>query len=350
MVKEESKDWQRELEVSASSIRSQTLSGEEEARYVKRLMAILRAARLNDQYPDGRRLGATVRALDPEIHRGEYDGVQVNLDSGLPTYREFTRVQTDVSIAADQLARMGTRKALAERAANSPHEVHARQLAKYDYYDDIKNTRLISLGDMEVSLRRVDPSNNTAHFRILFDKLDVSGIFLRYHILLSQRAQVWGDRMVRLDEDTASHTEEFKALIYRFSSLDAEFVFSKLASLSGVEVERVCRGTVGPIYFGGTSAPAPFDELLGDDAEKFVAMFALDTAATDVSENRNNDPFGALFESELSRKMRPTYGQARTKYGYRVYRDRKFVVSRGLEAPLRELCEEMGTKNIIYGA
>ena len=332
----------------SGSIRSVTLSGEDEALYTRRFLAIIRAARLNNQFPDGRRLSAHVRAMDPEVHRGLYDGVRVNVDSGLPTYREWTRVQTDVSIAADQLTQLGNRAALAKRAAESEHAIHGEQLKKHDYYDEIADTPLASLGEMDVALRRTNPSTDTAHFFITFDKLDVSGIFVRYRIALAQRAQVWGQGAVRLDEETASYTEEFKSLIYKFSSLDSEFTYTKLTTLSGVTVQRISRGTVGPIYFGGFDAPEPFDELLGDDPTKFVAMFGMDTAADDISENRNNDPFGALFESELARKMRPTYARARETFGYHVYKDRKFVVSRGLEGPLREICSEMNTSNIIY--
>lgn len=325
-----------------------TLHGDEESLYIRRLLAILRAARINDQYPDGRRLAATIRAMDPAVHRGAYEGLQIHGGSGLPTYREFTRVQNDVSIAADQLNSLGRRQELAAKAAASDHAVHQRQLAKYDYYDEIKNTPLISLGDMDVSLRRVDAAKNTAHFRILFDKLDVSGIFLRYHILLSQRDEFWGDRMVRLDDETASYTEEFKTLIYRFSSVDAELIFTKLASLSGVRVERVVRGTVGPIFGAHTAVPAPLKEVIGDEDDQFVALFGLDTAATDVTAHGDNDPLADLFETELSRTMRPTYAKSRRLYDYRVHRDRKFVVSRGLEKPLRQLCAQRGTKNIIY--
>ena len=332
----------------SQTIRGETLSGVDEKRYTRRFAAIIRAARLNNHYPDGRRLSAHVRAMDPDVHRGEYDGIEINVDSGLPSYKEWTRVQTDVSIASDQLRQLGDRNHLARRAADSDHDVHRRQLAKYDYYDDIADTPLAPLGDMDVTLRRVDAANDTAYFRITFDKLDVSGIFLRYDILLSQKDQTWSNPVVEIDEETSSQTEEFQSLIYRFSSMDAEFVYAKLATVSGISVQRVSRATVGPFFFGRWDAPAPFGELLHGDPQAFVAMFAIDTAAHDIRENRNNDPFGALFESKLSKKMRSTYSRARQQFGYRVYRDRKFVVSEGLQSALRTLCEDQGTNNIVY--
>lgn len=336
-----------------SPIRAVYLEGDEESRFLRRFQGIIRAARLSNQYPDGRRIGAHAGALSPEIHRGLYKKLEINVDSGLPTYKEWTRVQTDVSIAADQLRQLGTREGLAKKAKESSHAIHAQQLNKYDYYNQIADIRLAPLGAMDIALRRIDARANEAHFYVVFDKLDVSGVFIRFQISLSQKAQVWNSAAVTLNEDTASYTDEFKSLIYKFSSLDAEFTYTKLATLPGVTVERISRGTLGPIFCAdlmqrrGITAPEPFDKLLEKETD-FVAHFGMDIAAKDVAENRNNDPFGALFESELSRKMRPTYAQARDSFGYKVYKDRKFVVSRGMEGKLREFCTQLNTQNIIY--
>ena len=330
-----------------SQIRAQLLTGDHEGRFVRRFQAIIRAARLNERYPDGRRLSAHVGAMDPRVHRGEYDGVEVNVDSGLPTYREWTRVQTDVSIATDQLRKLGDRAELARRARDSDHDVHGRQLAKYDYYHEIADTPLARLGEMDVALRHVEPRTHTAHFHVTFDKLDASGLFLRFSIDLTQCHRAWDTPVVELDDDTASHTAEFQSLIYKFSSMDAEFTFSKLEGLSGISVQRVCRATVGPFYYGFLDVPEPFDDII-DEEEAFVAMFAVDNAACDVRQTRNNDPFGELFADEMAQRMRPTYARARDQFDYRVYRDRKFVVSRGLEGALQSLCQERGTKNIVY--
>ncbi len=329
-------------------IDSQTLTGDDEEHFVDRLLAILRAARLNDHYTDPRRLGAHIRAMHPDVHRGLYDGIEVNVDSGLPTYREFTRVQTDVQIAVDQLQQLGDRATLAKRAAESDHDIHREQLHKYDYYDDIADTRLAPLGAMDVSLRRIEPDENRAHFRVVFDKLDASGIFVRYGIDLTQTAGVWDSPVVEIDQEQSSHTDEFQSLIYKFSSMDAEFTYAKLETLSGVSVQRVTRGTVGPVYDGRFGAPEPIDELVGDDPDRVVALFGLDNASNDVDEHKNNDPMGELFETELSNKMRSTYARAREQFDYRVYRDRKFVVSRGLDDPLRAICDDRNTRNIIY--
>ncbi|MFU8803528.1 MAG: hypothetical protein ACNA8W_06950 [Bradymonadaceae bacterium] len=341
------------IQTMPGGVQSRVLEADEATRYVRRFQKIIRAARLNSQYPDSRRLGGHVGAMGGDVHGGLYESLQLNASSGLPTYREWTRVQTDVTIAADQLRQLGARVQLATRAERAaPDSIHHKQLAKHDYYQSIQALPLAPLGDMQVLLRRIEPDQRRAHFHVIFDKLDVSGLFVRYTLDLAQEHSAWGRPAVVLDEETAAYTEDFKSLIYRFSSFDAEFTFAKLTALAGVSVERVIKGTVGPFYFADSSVPEPLDTLLGAadgaDSDAFVAMFALDTAARDVTENRNNDPFGSLFDTGVSAEVRHTYSRARDAYGYRVFKDRKFVVSAPHIEPLRDLCRQMGTQNIVY--
>ena len=103
---------------AAPTVPARVLAGEEEAGYVRRLREILGAARLGSHYPDGTRLSEHVGVLAPEVHRGLYPGLEVDLRSGLPTYREWTRAQTDVRVAEDQLRQLGPRGEL-ERAGAS---------------------------------------------------------------------------------------------------------------------------------------------------------------------------------------------------------------------------------------
>ena len=331
-------------------IPSTQLTGEAERTYVRRLRRILRRARLNLYYPESRAMGAHIEALSPEIHQGLYEGVEVHLTSGLPTYKEWTRVQTDVTLAADQLRQLGPRQALADKAQGvGPDSPHTRQLRKHDYYSALVGRPLAPLGDMDVSLRRVDPATNTAWFHVVLDKLDASGLFVRYAIDLSQRASAWSEPVVTLDEETAQHTEAFQSLIYKFTSLDAEFTHAKLAGIGGLEVERVAKGTVGPFYFAAEQAPPELRELLEGEGS-YLAMFALDLVALDQAEDRDNDPLDDFFTEKLSVQAQRGYEMARERHGYHRYKDRKFVVPRQLVDPLRRFCAERGTKNIIYPA
>lgn len=329
------------------AIRSTTLTDEAEARYVDRLYRILRSARLNLHYPDARKLQSHVRCLHPDVHRGLYDGVQMNLNSGLPTYREWTRVQTDVSLAAEQLQKLGSRATLEKKAA-SGEAIHEKLLKKHKYYSDIVDAQLTPLGDMEVKLRRVDHRERTAYFHVILDKLDASGLFVRYSIDLAQTDSAWSQKVVRLDEENAEHTEEFQALIYKFTSLDAEFTFAKLAGLGGLEVQKVAKGTVGPIYFAREQAPPELRGLFDGHDDAFVAMFALDMVANDIAEDRDNDPIDSIMSRSMSEEAAQAYERVRDQSDCKVFKDRKFVVPRALMSAVREYCADHGTKNIVY--
>lgn len=333
-----------------AKIPSTLLTGDAEREYIKRLLVILRRARLNLYYPDARALGSHIEGMSPRFHQGLYPGVEMNLSSGLPTYKEWTRVQTDVTLAADQLRQLGARSALEPKARAQPDSIWAKQLKKIDYYTAQNGRKLAVLGDMSVALRRIDPATQTAWFHVVLDKLDASGLFVRYAIDLSQQASAWSKPVVTLDKETASHTEEFQSLIYKFTSLDSEFTFAKLNAIGGLSVERVAKGTIGPFYFATEQAPPTLRPLLEQTPGSFIAMFALDMIAEDLTEDRDNDPLDDLLIDKLSDEGKRGYQLAREKYAYKCFKDRKFVVPRQLVAPLQEFCKEHGTKNIIYPA
>ncbi|MFC1610051.1 hypothetical protein ACFL6C_03780 [Myxococcota bacterium] len=323
------------------------LTGDAEAAYVRQVLAVLRAARLNNYYPDARRMSSHIRCLAPEIHQGLYPGVQIDTRSGLPTYREWTRVQTDCSIAAEALADIGQRPDLERRARSKPRSIYGKQLLKHHYYSVLVGQKTAPSSEIDVALRRVEPGANTAYFHVVLDKLDVSGVFVRYTIDLGQQASVWNRPMVTLTEDTAGHTEELRGLIYQFTSFDSEFMFAKLVSVGGLKVERVVKGTIGPFFFGGMRAPVPLQPILEQDGV-FVATFSLDMAACDLASDRDNDPIDDLMVESLTEGARQTYHQARDRYGYKVFKDRKFVVPRYVADAVRAFCDASGTRNIVY--
>lgn len=333
-----------------AAVRAALLTGEAEALYVDRLVRIVRAARLNLHYPDGRAMQAHLDALAPGVHGGLYEGVEVNLASGLPTYREWTRVQTDVLIAEEQLAQLGPRAALAAKAeGRAPDSIQVKQLKKHDYYSKLRARPLIALGDMSVALRRVDPALNTAWFHVVLDKLDANGLFVRYAIDLSQRSSAWNRPIVTLDAEVARHTEDFQSLIYKFTSLDAEFTFARLNTIQGISVERVSKGCVGPFYFTPEQAPPTLRALLAGHDGAFLAMCALDMVADDIAEDRDNDPLDDMFADKLAPEARAQYVEARAQLPHKCFKDRKFVVPRALVRPVQAWCEAQGTKNIVYG-
>ena len=332
-----------------AKIPSVLLTGAEELGYVKRLATLLQRARLNSHYPNSRDLIPHIQALDPRLHQGLYPGCEMDARSGLPTYREWTRVQTDVLLASDQLRQLGDREELARKARRDPQGIFGKQLKKFEYYSALEGRPLATLGDMSVALRRIDPKRNQAWFHVLLDKLDATGLFVRYTIELSQRSSAWSNPLVTLDKETAAHTEAFQSLIYKFTSLDAEFTYAKLATLDGLQIERVIKGTIGPFCFSRQMAPEALKPLF-ERPDDHLGMFSLDMVAHDIPEDRHNDPLEEVFSDKLSQEGRRGYEAARARFGYVCFKDRKFVAARAMVAGLQQLCLERGTRNIIYPA
>ncbi len=321
-------------------------------RWIRTLVAALRAARLNTHWPDVRRLADHVDALDPDVHHGLYGGVEIDPRSGLPSYRDLTRVVTDRAIADDALGFMGEAHQVEARAAARPQTVHGRQLLKHRYYSALHGRRLAPLGDLHVALRRIDLDTRTAHFNVVLDKLDASGLYVRYSVDMAQQDDTWDRPLVGLDDEHAQHTEALRATIYRSSSMDAELTFVKLAAEPQLTVERVVKGTVGPIWMGCCKearqvAPPSLQPLLADQ-DAFVAGFGLDMAAVDLAADRDNDPLERLLADRLSEQARAEYQAARRRYGFKVFKDRKLVVPRALQAQVRGWCAERGTRNVVY--
>jgi hypothetical protein len=327
--------------------RVHTLDPGEEAAYVTRTCAALAAARLNAHYPQARAASAHLRCMSAAVHGGLYGPLQLDLRSGLPTYREWIRVATDAGLAESALAELPAEEELAARAASAPHGIHGKRWLKAAYFKALRAQPLVQIDRMSVALRRVDAPARTAYFTVVLDKLDPSGCLIRYTVELAQQDAFWRRPMVELDARSVRHSEEFQSLVFRFASVDAELTFARLAEHEHVRVERVTRGSIGPFYASSTRVPAPLDALLAEPAA-WVASFSLDIAATDLSSDGDNDPLTTSLGGSLSAEARAEYEQARGRFGYKVFRDRKFVVPGPLRGALAALCREQGTRNIVY--
>lgn len=324
-----------------------TLDDAAAEQHIALLTKALRAARLNAHYPAARELGAHIAAMAPSVRRGLYDELEVDRRTGLPTYREFTRVQTDVQIAADQLHQLGSRAVLAQKAANARNDIWAKQLDKHDYYSEIVDTTLHPLSEMRTALRRIDRDAQRASFHVELDKLDAMGVFVRYSIDIEQFRSADGLSFDVDQRDIAQQSTSFESLIYKFTSLDSEFTFVKLATIGGLAPERITKGVVGPVWTRFVPPPDALKPIV--DVGGFVASFSLDTAAIDVADQRNNDPFATLAADRLTEDARAAYQQVQARSGYRVFKDRKFVVPRAQVAQTRAILADLGTKNIVYG-
>ncbi len=327
------------------------LAGDVQARYVDLAARCIERARLSEHYPPGRRLAAQVRAMGPAAHLGLYGDLGIDPRSGLPTYREWTRVCADAELAGRVLADLPAVDELRSRAEQQPDGIHGKQLLKHHYYSGLESIDRTPPSHMVVRLRKVDPRQRQAWFHVVLDKLDASGLFVRFSIDLSQQASFWSRAMVELDDDAARETDQLRAIIYRMSSLDAELTFVRLADTEGLTVERVFKGTVGPLFGAGIPVPEGVRGRWGPvlDRGGLCASFGMDMAANDVAKDGDNDPLEDLLTARLPEPQAAAYLEARRRFGYRVFKDRKFVVSdRSMVSGVQALCSTLGTRNVVY--
>ncbi len=332
--------------------------------YLDLLARAVKTARLNNSFPERRQLDGTLRALQASAHRGLYDGIFLDSRSGLPNMASFTRPLADRSVGGEALASYDDQATLDARRDQA--EVFGRLADKRRYYEELQTLALAPVDEHRVLLRRHEPAESRASFRVELTKLDGSGSYLRVVIELTQTASVWSHRLVDLDTDgeVASGTEALRGMVYRFASYDAETLFIRLHELEGVSVERVQRGMVGPVRFAIPSqgAVASVLEARADVAAEaweracaqspgetlLLASFASDVAALDVREERSNDPFEPLLSEGIRDIERARYVTLRERYPFRVYKDRKFVASRPVVEHVKAACAAAGCKNLIY--
>ena len=339
--------------------------------YLDLLQRSLRAARLNNAYPDRRRLQNTLKAMTSPFHGGLYDAVYVDARSGLPNMAAVTRVTTDREVALQGLDHLRSEEELERRRGEA--EVFERLHRKRGYYEQLQKLSLAPVDEHRVALRRHDPDKGMASFRLDLTKLDPSGLFIRVGIELTQTASVWRRKVIDLDEEgeTADSSEAFHSLVYRYAGFDAETLFIHMHEIEGVSVERVTRGVVGPALFAVPQAAGGdiirpvgvpegplrkvWEAWLGDrmaagaiEKPELLVCFQHDVAALDVREEKSNDPLGPLLKTRIRDNERARYIATRERYPFRVYKDAKFVATKGAKKAVELLCKAAETKNLIY--
>lgn len=335
--------------------------------YLDRLVEALKSARLNNSFPDRRRLQGSLETMQKAMAAKLYEQVYVDARAGLPNMASFTRVVTDHEVAVGSLQRMS--ETAHYEARRDEAEVYARLLDKRRYYESITGQPYAPLDEHRVQLRRHDPASGTAEFRIDLTKLDATGVYVRIAIELTQVAGTWRRKIIDLDADgeSAEASQAFHATVYRNASFDAEHLFIHMHDIEGVSVDRVQRGVVGPALFylpyqHDYVAPAEpeqastrmahawqrwLDKGAGDQPELLIS-FQSDIAARDVRDEKSNDPLEPLLSTRIQDSERARYEHVRQRFPFKVFKDRKFVATPGLEGLARAVCEAAGTKNLVY--
>ncbi|KIG14724.1 hypothetical protein DB30_06450 [Enhygromyxa salina] len=352
------------------TLHTQALRGAVVPAYLDKLIAALRAARLNNTFPDRRRVQGSLETLKLAMEAGLYDQLYVDARAGLPNMASFTRVLTDHELAGGSLSRMSETAHYEQKRDEA--EVYAQLLQKRRYFEAIQGQPYAPLDEHRVQLRRHDPATGTAEFRLDLTKLDATGLYVRITIELTQVASAWRRKVIDLDADgeSAAANEAFHATVYRNASYDAEHLFIHMHDIEGVSVDRVQRGVIGPVLFRlpregeptNPVVPAEPDkgnprlghawrrwlESASSDAPELLMCFQTDIAARDVREEKSNDPIEDLLSTSIQDSERARYQHTRERFPFKVFKDRKFVVTRGTEALARAVCQAAGTKNLIY--
>lgn len=316
------------------------VEGEALARYLRRLVALIDAARLNHFYPDPRRLRTVYEAMRPTAVRR---AVEIDRRTGMPAEKEVSRVFTDARLACEtaEPAPQGTQQSAAAQRVRARQAYHAYLRA----HPPGEPTSLT------LKLRRVEGDEKRASFTVVFDRFDLAeAVFTRYTIQLAQVSDNWKRQQVELVGDDLSYTANFRNAISRFTSHEAEFAFLLLSDLPNVAVHDVVRGRVGPLFVRGAEMPPDFADIVADD-EAAILHLPLDRAGIEVTRDGCGDPLAILYRDFLrqtagAENADPVEQRAR-QLGYHVWKERKLCCTPGLAAPLSRVLEARGGRCVV---
>lgn len=318
------------------------LTGPDLDRYAETAARLIAAGRLNRWYPDPYACANLLRGLGASFREGVYDGVWIDLASGMPTLQEVVTVKADADLSADFLAGQNARQA----AGRSPS---AKLAAKIEYHKRLLELRFAPLTNLEVRLRRIDQGRQQAAFEAVFDRYDAAEhVFTRYTLLLEQKDSALGQALIERSGDYSRQTEDFRNTMERYTGDESELAFLLLGRLPNVRVEEVTRARIGPLWsFAAPSPPGWLPDGPAGQGEAILHL-PLDRASVDLDEDRDADPFSTIYRHFLSEVSRPLIEDEARRLGYRVHKERKFVCTRGVADHLKKRLREAGTSNIVY--
>jgi len=314
--------------------------------YVRRLVAGVRAARLNSFFSPTELLVQHLGFLGPTGSDGLHPSVRISTVNALPMPSEILRVKVDRELAAEFLS----------RTAGPIPTPGTRLDRKRRYYQRLLGVEVMPASRMTVELRQQLPAEGLGLFRVLLDRFDLAcNQFVRYTILLGQRDGRWRKAKVRIDADLEAPTEAFRRVVDRLAAHEAEVAFILLSELAGIEVEDVRRCRVGPLLLPGARVGGPLEALLdpevgpcaGTPHPPWILCFPEDRAGIEVAEHSGQDPLAPLMREAVGEASRALVDAKAENLGYRVAKSRKFVCPPPLVRPLEELCRSLGAPSIV---
>lgn len=317
--------------------------------YCQLVESLIRGGKPNSSFPSGRGAENLVYLLRPSVNRGLSNEVQVNLRTGLPNEPNIGRVIADKDVC---------QKILRTHDVDSVHaradEASQRLIHRIEYYRDVDKRELPERFRLDLKLKRTDEKEQTADFIALFERFDPGeGLFTRYTIHLRHKNQRWAKPKVELLGDDLRYTEEFRNVISRYSSHEAEFAFILLSDVAGITVEEISRGRIGPLWMNGVEAPEPIAELLQAHPGNAILNFPHEKVFVPEVQGKtddNRDPFARMYRASLTQENQELADARAKSLGYVVHKERKFACTKPLVAPLKELMVKLGKPCVIYPA
>jgi hypothetical protein len=325
------------------------LEGESADSYLAVLRRLIQMARTNQYFPSPKGQDNLYRLMSPSSNFGLDNKIRLNDLNGMPSEPDIGRVLADKDAARRFLA-MNDNADILSRTDPAALRLHKR----ISYYRDVEKSELPKRVNLEMKLRSLDHNAKIAQFYSIFERYDPGeGIFTRYTIQVSHQHTRWNQPQIELAGDDLSATTDFRNVISRYHSDEAEFAFILLSEVPSIKVEEVVRGRVGPLWFHQSNAPEEIRQLLAKHPSDFILNLPLERVgilSKDQADKAdlNNDPFGRLYRSSLTGSAREIADEKAASLGYRVYKERKFCCTKAIATPLRELLESRGCRCIIY--
>jgi len=317
------------------------LTGAAADEYLRILSASLDRAHLNDFYPPAENVLASLFAMMSTVHKGLYEGVCVHEETGLPAYNEFIRVETDWRNAREELASLEKWKGARGEG------IYEKLAAKRAYLEKLLTLPTFFDERMQLFFRKIDPKTRIALFRLVLDRISTTGYLERITVDLGQEASLWGRKNLALDGKDVVHCQDvLSGLIYRFSTLDVEFLFFQLSRQPHLTVERVIKGRVGPFIFRGVAPQGLEAGMARFAGEGHLFTASLNVADVGQAADAENDPF--FSEKALSPEARNQLRESREECRYGILRDRKFVTLNAGKEELQRHLDERKTRNVVY--
>ncbi|MFN3198948.1 MAG: hypothetical protein ACE366_11125 [Bradymonadia bacterium] len=298
--------------------------------YLALATALVKGGRVSLQWPPLRPIANALAAMGPDLHHGAYPTLQVDLNTGLPTWREWQRVSTDHEMAAETLAGLGDPAELERRGHGAAEgSVHHRRWNRYRYLKALSTAPAPPSDRLDVQLRRIEGEATSVALQM--DKFDAGGLFVRMSVELRE---ISGTEHIIREGEEVMLSEQLRSMLYRASGLTAETTHLLLSAQGDLHVERVVRAVVGPL-----SLPDLNDS--GAQLDSGHLALSLDMTAFDLSADRHNDP--ERVDEQLDDDRRG----ARRRLGYRVFTDRRFVATADAATAVKTRCAEAGTRNTV---